>query len=315
MRTRIVILTLTLAWSITSGARAADAQQLAIGGGDSNYGSVSLSPGFTPDPHSVSVISGGDVDVAGLGLGSGCVGYATRQPDFIVKLGGSSSRLRFYHEGDGDTGLVINDPSGSWHCNDDSYGGISPTVDISGASSGQYDVWITSYSSGDNITGTLSITELDRFPGSATGSSSSSSLSAGGTAANYGSVTLSPGFSPDPHTVSVTSGGRLDVAGLNLGSGCVGYATGQPDFIVHLTGQTSLLRFFVNAGGDTGLVVNDPSGTWRCNDDSHGGVNPTVDITNARSGQYDVWITSYSSGDNITGTLHVTELASQRPKG
>jgi hypothetical protein len=72
---------------------------------------------------------------------------------------------------------------------------------------------------------------------------------------------------------------------------------------------------FVNAGGDTGLVVNDPSGTWRCNDDSHGGVNPTVDVTNARSGQYDVWITSYSSGDNITGTLNVTELASRRPKG
>jgi hypothetical protein len=286
--------------------------QLNTGGSGSNFGTVKLSPGFTPDPHAVSVMSGGDVDVRALALGTGCVGYATSQPDYIVQLSGSSSRLRFFHEGDGDTGLVVNDPNGGWHCNDDSYGGVSPTVDVDAAPAGQYDVWITSYSSGDNISGRLNVTELDRYPGWDEGATA---LESGGDESNFGRVTLSAGFTPDPRTVTITSGGNLDVRAMDLGEGCVGYATGRPDFIVDLTDESAFLRFFVNADGDTGLVINDPEGSWRCNDDAHGGLNPAVDLRDAPIGQYDVWVTSYSSGENISGTLHVTELESQRPNG
>jgi hypothetical protein len=56
--------------------------------------------------------------------------------------------LRFYNIGGGDTGLVINDASGRWHCDDDSHSGLDPEVNIHGAPSGQYDVWVTSYQSG-----------------------------------------------------------------------------------------------------------------------------------------------------------------------
>ena len=286
--------------------------QLSLGGSDSNYGVVKLSPGFTPDPHAVSVMSGGDVDVRALDLGTGCVGFATSRPDYIVQLSGSSTRLRFFHEGDGDTGLLVNDPNGAWHCNDDSYGGVSPTVDVEDAPAGQYDVWITSYSSGDNVSGTLNVTELDRFPGWDSGPTS---LEIGGEDSNFGRVSLSPGFTPDPRTVTITSGGSLDVRAMELGDGCVGYATGRPDYIVDLTDGSSFLRFFVNADGDTGLVVNAPDGSWRCNDDSHGGLNPSVDLRDAPRGQYDVWVTSYSSGENISGTLSITELESERPNG
>lgn len=305
------------ALAVTVGvSQPAEAQGLAIGGSNSNFGSARLSAGFTPDPHTVQITSGGTLNVSGMGLGSGCVGHATRQPDFILHLSGQSSMLRFFNVAAGDTALVINDGSGTWHCNDDSHGGQNPTVSIRNAPAGQYDIWVTSYNSGENLRGTLHITELqNRHPGNSGGSGSSGSggLSIGGNSSNFGSANIAAGFTPDPRTVTITSGGTLHVNGMGLGAGCVGYATRQPDYIVNLSGQSSMLRFYNVAGGDTALVINDGGGNWHCNDDSHGGQNPTVSIQNAPAGQYDVWVTSYNSGDNIRGTLHITELNNRHP--
>lgn len=286
-------------------------QSLAIGGSDSNYGAAKLSAGFSPDPHQVSITSGGSLDVGDMNLGSGCVGYGTRNPDFILNVGAGMSFLRFYNEGNGDTGLVINDPNGRWHCDDDSHTGTNPMVSIENASGGQYDIWVTSYSSDDNIASTLYITELRSNPAG----SSTERLSIGGDDSNFGSVTLSPGFTPDPHEVNITSGGSLSVREMNLGSGCVGYATRTPDFILEFSGASDFLRFYMEGNGDTGLVINGPSGRWHCDDDSHTGTNPMVDITNAEAGQYDIWVSSYSSDENITGTLHITERRSLNTKG
>jgi hypothetical protein len=69
----------------------------------------------------------------------------------------------------------------------------------------------------------------------------------------------------------------------------------------------------VTAPGDTTLLVNTAGGAWVCNDDSYGGTNPTVDIPNAGAGQYDVWVGSYRSGEQIRGALHITELANNHP--
>jgi hypothetical protein len=308
MRRALLCLTLVVA-----GIPAPSAAQLQLGGDASNFGTVTLSPGFAPDPRSVSVLSGGTLDVPSMGLGSGCVGYATAEPDYIVHLTAESDRLRFYVEGDGDTGLVINGPAGGWSCSDDSYDTVSPTVTLDHASPGQYDIWVTSYSSGENITGTLYVTELDNHPGASGSNGSDAELAIGGSTANFGSVSLSTGFSPDPYSVSVISGGTLDVGSMDLADDCVGYATEDPDLILNFTGNGNMLRFYVEGDGDTGLVINGPGGSWTCNDDSYDGMNPTVTIPQAGSGQYDVWVTSYESGENVNGTLHVTELDDNRP--
>lgn len=146
------------------------------------------------------------------------------------------------------------------------------------------------------------------------------SLQIGGRRANFGTVRLRPGFVPDPRSVSIVSGGTIDARSLNLGSGCVGYVTRTPDYIVNLGGQSSNLRFYVVVPGatasqntDTTLLVNTASGGWRCNDDSYGGANPTVDVPNAGPGQYDVWVGSYVRGANVRGRLFVTELNSNHP--
>lgn len=138
------------------------------------------------------------------------------------------------------------------------------------------------------------------------------SLNIGGSNAHFGVHRLNGGFMPDPMTVSVVSGGNLAVRNMGLGAGCTGFATATPDAILHYTNASNFLRFFVRAEGDTALVINDARGNWYCNDDAVG-LNPMVSIENPPSGQYDIWVSSWREGQNIRGTLNVTELRNQQP--
>jgi hypothetical protein len=129
---------------------------------------------------------------------------------------------------------------------------------------------------------------------------------------NYGSTALTAGFLPDPFAVGITSGGPVNVS--YLGGICRGFATSAPDFSVNYTaGASSLLRFYFIGNGDSTLIINGPNGTYFCNDDSFGTLNPTIDFNNPTSGRYDIWIGSYSSGTFIPGTLYVTEINGNHP--
>lgn len=134
------------------------------------------------------------------------------------------------------------------------------------------------------------------------------SLNIGGSSSHFGRTSLAPGFTPDPFAVSVVSGGDIHVPSQNLASGCVGYATATPDYIIDITGPMDYLSIYVEGNGDTGLVINDANGGWSCDDDGHTGTNPKVTLYNAPAGQYDIWISSYTSGESISGTLHLTEI-------
>jgi len=133
---------------------------LQIGGNRANFGRRPVAPGFVPDPIVINLRSGGSIDARALGLGPGCVGYVTRQPDFIFNLSGRSPFLRIYVTSNSDTTVIVNAGDSHWHCNDDSFGGTNPTVDIANAPPGQYDVWVGSYQSGVQAPSQLHITEL-----------------------------------------------------------------------------------------------------------------------------------------------------------
>ncbi len=137
---------------------------LQIGGAQANFGYVTMGPGFQPDPVSVNVVSGGVFNARTMGLPSGCIGWVTRTPDYIVRFTGYTQRLRFYVQSGADTTLVINSSNGTWHCNDDAVG-RNPIVDIIGAQAGQYDVWVGSYRQGERATAILSMTEMNYGPG------------------------------------------------------------------------------------------------------------------------------------------------------
>ena len=59
--------------------------------------------------------------------------------------------------------MIVNDPSGNWHCNDDfdSAGGTNPGVVFSQPVAGIYDIWVGTYSEGEAFeSANLHITEL-----------------------------------------------------------------------------------------------------------------------------------------------------------
>lgn len=122
------------------------------------YGEVSLDPGFAGDPYAVALDAGGTTDVSY--LGGSCVGYAASAPDYRVSYGqGSSTLLRFYFISDADTTLIINDANGVWHCADDTFGTLNPTLDFASPPAGAYDIWVGTIR-GDIVQGTLQVTEL-----------------------------------------------------------------------------------------------------------------------------------------------------------
>ncbi|MEE8390175.1 MAG: hypothetical protein V3S14_05180, partial [Anaerolineae bacterium] len=301
----------TVTWTISGATAPASGDDLDISL-EPNFGLVKLESGFLPDPHTIDMISGGEVAVEELSLGSDCGGYVTNAPDLRLNLVDDSDRLRIFfvaEEGE-DATLIVNDPYGNWYCNDD-FSDLDPLVELANAESGPYDIWVGSYSADEYIVGTLYITEMDYDPGNISGGTPSDS---GGSLdislePGFGSVELSSGFLPDPHEVALISGGGVDVAALGLGSDCGGYAADAPDYRISLVDDSDALRiFFVSdEEEDATLIVNDPTGDWYCNDD-FSGWDPMVELTNATSGQYDIWVGSYSADVYVVGTLYITEM-------
>ena len=131
---------------------------------------------------------------------------------------------------------------------------------------------------------------------------------------NFGSEDLSSGFSPDPFSAHVVSGGPIDAS--YLGGDCRGFATAAPDYDITFTaGDLSLLRFYfvADTADDTTIIINAPDGSWHCNDDATGTIDPQYDFEDPASGLYDIWIGSYESDASVSGTFYVTELESNHP--
>lgn len=131
---------------------------------------------------------------------------------------------------------------------------------------------------------------------------------------NFGTVSLSSGFQPDPTTISVISGGSIDSSNLLKGStSCNGYISNAPDVRLNFSAGSGSLPLIIsaNASEDTTLIVNAPDGNWYCNDDGGNGLNPSVRFNNPQSGRYEVWIGTYGANSNYSAVLHISELSSQ----
>ena len=127
---------------------------------------------------------------------------------------------------------------------------------------------------------------------------------------SYGSVSMSAGFTPDPYTVNLQSGGSTNVS-QTIGGSCRGYVATAPDFRVQYSAGSLPLIFSVNANADTTLVINGPDGRWYCDDDGGNGLNPSLRFGSPMSGQYDIWVGTYASATLQGATLYISELYSQ----
>ncbi|MFC3096499.1 hypothetical protein [Alteraurantiacibacter palmitatis] len=125
---------------------------------------------------------------------------------------------------------------------------------------------------------------------------------------NFGTLNLSAGFTPDPRTVSVTSGGSLSAS--DVGSGCAGSISNAPDVRLSYSAGSLPLIISVNSNSDTTLVINAPDGRWYCDDDSGEGTNPSVRFNSPQSGRYEIWVGSYGGG-SAQAMLAISEVGSQ----
>ena len=151
---------------------------------------------------------------------------------------------------------------------------------------------------------------------------------------SYGGGALESGFTPDPKTFRLTAGygGRrtdwAEVSALNLRDAVSGetcsraYVAAKKDFaFIFGAGHFSMVRFYVvtdDPNVDATLLINQPDGKWRCNDD-HGKDNwghataPVVDFNSPQSGRYDIWVGTFEASSNNPATLSITELDSNHP--
>ncbi len=278
-----------------------------------SYGEIYLSSGFTPDPYRVNLTSGGGVDATN--IASGCVGMVARSPDFQLNYDASSLPLIFGVTSSNDTTLVINGPDGRWYCDDDSGDGSNPVMRIPNPPSGIYDVFVGAYG-GNGGSAQLYITELDSQVNGGGGNTaydsgnSYSGLVDSTLNASFGSLNLSSGFTSDPRTIRIQSGGSISAQ--DVASHCRGFIARAPDAEVRYSAGSLPLIFSVSSNSDTTLVINGPDGQWYCDDDGgNNGMNPALRFNSPMSGTYDVWVGSYRSGDGSSSTLYVSELTSQ----
>lgn len=149
---------LLLALAGTLSGAGAQAQDVT---GEALNGTVTLSSGFLPDPHVVDIVPGGDTLVPD--HGAACTGYIfAAQPNFKLVYQSVTGQLGIFVSSNIDTTLVINDPSGVWHCNDDSdyLGNSNPGILFAEPQLGTYDIWVgTSAELGTESSGKLVITE------------------------------------------------------------------------------------------------------------------------------------------------------------
>ena len=119
----------------------------------------------------------------------------------------------------------------------------------------------------------------------------------------FGWAKLNVGFSPDPHIVGLTAGGRIRT---NLG-GVNTWVANAPDFQLFYRAGNLPLTIHVESPADTTLLINLPDGTWVANDDGAGNRNPVIRLPRPMSGRYDIWVGTYNGG-LAPALLKITEL-------
>src|SRR5579871_3879603 len=193
-------------------------------------GIVAGGVGFQPDPFRLERVSGGgDIDAYTRSLGSDCVGNVTVEPTFRFQALTAFDKLRFLYISDAvdwDATLIVRDPKGNFHCDNDSYGLHNPTVEIDTAGAGDYNVWVGSLSGA--ITGDLFVTTRSDVTPGTTGINMPPTPTVTPTALPtatpipvsalnptlyplFGTENLAAGFLPDPYYRVVNGGGGLNV--------------------------------------------------------------------------------------------------------
>lgn len=122
-----------------------------------------LYPGFYPDPHRVTYISGGTVDASNFVdvYGYRCEGWIASSPDHVMRLTSPFGYLRMFAESSADLTMVLfNTRTGEVFCDDDGHGGLQPEIEMSYITADEWWIYVGSYYWNERHPYTLTVTEF-----------------------------------------------------------------------------------------------------------------------------------------------------------
>jgi len=275
-------------------------------GGVSRYGTVTLAAGFNPDPHVVDGTTASDRPASD--LSPKCEGWIAQTPDHLFVAATPFPSLRLLVNGGSmDMTLVVRRPDGTYLCDDDAAGGKQPLI-ADAFPAGAYRIWVGTFEATGGSPYRLGLTELPNVTKSTVGTPGPS-LAADGEA-NFGTMSLSPSFMPDPYVAQGQSGGAVDAA--TLSDDCRGWISDRPDHVLIAEAPFRGLHVMVASESDTTLVVRRPDGSYLCDDDSGGDRDPMI-VADLPEGTYQVWVGSFERDDNASYTLGLSERPTSAP--
>lgn len=258
----------------------------------------SLTPGDGTSDTQIQVRSTTEIPV------DNCYGYVDPSaPDVVVEWGGGD--LEISVRGAFDPTLAVYGPDGQWTCDDDT-NNLLPVVRRNDAPAGRYAVWVGSFSPGAGETATVFAGARPPRP----------VLNAGASAL-AGTIQAVQGFEAQGAIeVAVRAGGSDSAQETDMGGNvaedqsCSGFINAaRPTVTVAYDGTGDLGLAATAPDSDLVMVVRAPDGTVRCNDD-FGSTDPAVGFSPAETGEYSVWVGTFSLADDTVGaTLAVSEQA------
>ena len=298
---------------------------------DTTTAAVNLQAGYIMDPYLLPVI--GKSEKAAADLQEGCNGYVSAAPNVVVNWAGATDQLSFFIYGDADAALVIQQPDGSFLCNDDA--GLrttDPLVKIANPAPGSYKVFAGTAAKDAPALGFLAITQADLDDARLADLDLTSMLRRRerprlqalpqldpqtlltGRRPIFGSAELQAGFKP----VQVFAAGGGDIAAFRMEDkklACAGFISAAPSYSFTWTGKPQALRLFFEAQGDSALAVVTPDGQVLCGmNAAPDNLNPVVDVAAPAAGQYRVYVASMTPNTVAPGRLTITGDLKANPK-
>ncbi|MCV3212143.1 hypothetical protein OGM63_01140 [Plectonema radiosum NIES-515] len=129
----------------------------------SNFGKLSLAPGFPPAQGTVEGYTGGSYSLSAISNRdrdrNACIGFADPKPDHVMVLEKDFSQLNIrVNSGGKDTTLLIQGPDdGSIRCGDDTGKRKDASIQSSDWKAGTYKIWVGTFNSGDKGNYTLTV--------------------------------------------------------------------------------------------------------------------------------------------------------------
>ncbi|WP_207541240.1 tetratricopeptide repeat protein [Sabulicella rubraurantiaca] len=122
------------------------------------YATLNLRAGFQPDPREVQVDAGGPREARA--IRPDCAGWIDfTRPDVDLNYEPGQYPLVISATSATDTTIVVNDPAGNWHCNDDLVG-LDPGVVFQRPLRGNYNIWVGTLDRGRPQRATVRVSEV-----------------------------------------------------------------------------------------------------------------------------------------------------------